>query len=135
MCTEEFCLGGSSDLVRFCTITDDPTGTQQRLQVAHGQISTNCDRASAGPIRDVTSCLYMTGPMHLVLCATSDGLITCWNSRLSLCLMHWKADTNELCYMRAVKHRLLTGSSTGCLRLWNIEKLETNLEFVFVITP
>ena len=134
MRAEEFCLGGSCDLVRFCTITDGSTGEPQRLQVACAQISSSCDRASGWPGRDVTCCLFLKGLMNLVLCATSNGWITCWNSRLSLRLMHWQADCNELCFMRAVKRQLLTGSSTGCLRLWNIETLETHLEFVVVIT-
>ncbi|CAF3845969.1 unnamed protein product [Rotaria magnacalcarata] len=63
----------------------------------------------------------------LVLCSTNCGFVTCWNTRTNSCLLHWKADSNEICYMTAIKYKLLTGSSSGCLRLWNIENLEVNL--------
>ena len=29
--------------------------------------------------------------------------------------------------MATIKHKLITGSSNGCLRLWNTENLEANL--------
>jgi WD40 repeat protein len=76
---------------------------------------------------DITACVYLTSTINLVLCATNYGFITCWNSRLCLCILHWKADINEICYISTINNKLLTGSSIGCLKLWNIESLETNL--------
>ncbi|CAF3419659.1 unnamed protein product [Rotaria sp. Silwood1] len=124
--TNEFCLGGSHGFIRFCTIIEQADDKKLHLQVVNEQIplllnehkKTSCD---------ITACVYLTSIVNLVLCATNNGLITCWNSRLSLCILHWKADSNEICYIATTNYKLLTGSSTGCLKLWNIETLETNL--------
>jgi WD40 repeat protein len=112
--TNEFCLGSSNGTIHFCTIIEETN----RLQVINRQINESCD---------ITACIYLTSIINLVLCATNSGLITCWNSHLCLCIFHWKGDVNEICYMTTIKHRLVTGSSTGCLKLWNIENLQANL--------
>lgn len=124
--THEFCLGSSQGTLHFCTIEEESERVDMRLQVLHGQISPFYS-GNAQSTGDVTACVYLPSMMNLVLCATSGGLLTCWNSRLSLCLRHWKIDSNEICFIRANQHKLLTGSSTGCLKLWNIENLQTNL--------
>jgi WD40 repeat protein len=124
--TNEFCLGSSHGTIHFCSINEPTDDPNPRLKVLHGQIplilNEHTDKSC-----DITACVYVTSAGNLVLCATNSGFITCWNSRLCLCVLHWKADLNEICYMTTIKHKLLTGSSTGCLRLWNIENLEMTL--------
>ncbi|CAF2433293.1 unnamed protein product [Rotaria sp. Silwood2] len=125
--TNEFCLGGSHGFLRFCTINEQADDNKLRLQVVNGQIPLLLNEHTKTSC-DITACVYLTSIVNLVLCAMNNGLITCWNSRLCLCILHWKADSNEICYIATTKYKLLTGSSTGCLKLWNIENLETNLE-------
>ena len=126
MRANEFCLGGSKGLVRFCTIVEPSNETNVRLQVINEQIpSSISDQTKKSS--DITACVYLISATNLVLCSTNCGFVTCWNSRTNTCLLHWKADGNEICYMATIKHRLITGSSTGCLRLWNTECLESNL--------
>ncbi|CAF2044469.1 unnamed protein product [Rotaria magnacalcarata] len=122
----DFCLGGTNGGVRFCTINEQTDDGNLRLQVVQGQIPILLHEHSK-PSFDVTACIYLTSIVNLVLCATNNGFITCWNSRLCLCVLHWKADSSEICYLITTKYKLLTGSSTGCLKLWDIESLETNL--------
>jgi WD40 repeat protein len=126
MRANEFCLGGSNGIIRFCTIIEQTNDTNLRLQVINKQIpSSIIDHTKK--ICEITSCVYLISNTNLVLCSTNSGFITCWNSRTNTCLLHWKADSNEICYMATIKHKLLTGSSNGCLRLWNTENLEANL--------
>jgi WD40 repeat protein len=126
MRANEFCLGGSKGIVHFCTIIEQTNDSSVRLQVINGQIPSSISEHTKMTC-DVTSCNYLLSTNNLVLCATNCGFITCWNSRTNTCLVHWKADANEICYMSTIKNRLITGSSTGCLRLWNTESLEVNL--------
>lgn len=99
--------------------------TKPCLQVINGQISSILNQQTKSS-SDVTACVYLTSVVNLVLCATNNGFVTCWNSRLCLCILHWRADLNEICYMATIKFKLLTGSSLGRLKLWNIENLELN---------
>lgn len=123
----EFSLGGSKGLVRFCTIIEQQTNDQNnRLQVVNGQIPSSLSENSKKPA-EITACVYLISAANLLLCSTNIGFITCWNTRTNTCLLHWKADANEICLMTTIKSRLITGSSTGSLRLWNTESLETNL--------
>ena len=122
----EFCMGGSRSTIRVCTINEQATEADISLQVVNGAIPLILN----GPPKkscDVTTCNYLASTVNLVLCATNTGFVTCWNSRLCLCVLHWQADSSEISYIATTKHQLLTGSATGCLKLWNIENLEVNL--------
>lgn len=123
--TNEFCLGGADGYIRFCTMNEQTDTTKPCLQVINGQISSILNQQTKSS-SDVTACVYLTSVVNLVLCATNNGFVTCWNSRLCLCILHWRADLNEICYMATIKFKLLTGSSLGRLKLWNIENLELN---------
>jgi WD40 repeat protein len=122
----EFCLGSSHNTIRFCTINEQTDDNNISLQVVNGKLPLLINEHTKESC-DITACVYLTSTVNLVLCATNSGFITCWNSRLCLCILQWKADSNEICYMGTIKHKLLTGSSKGCLKLWNIENLEMNL--------
>ncbi|CAF3380141.1 unnamed protein product [Rotaria socialis] len=122
----EFCLGCSNGCIRFCTIVEQTNDTNVRLQVVNGYVPSSISEHAKLPC-EITSCVYLISNSQLVLCSTNCGFVTCWNTRTNSCLLHWKADSNEICYMTAMKYKLLTGSASGCLRLWNIENLEVNL--------
>lgn len=126
MRANELVLGCSNNLIRFCTILE-PTGenSHTRLQVVNGQIPSSLNE-QLKKSSEITACVYLISSNNLVLCSTNFGFITCWNTRTHTCLLHWKADANEICFMAAIKHKLITGSTTGCLKLWNTENLETN---------
>jgi WD40 repeat protein len=126
MRANEFCLGCSNNLIRFCTIIEQTNDTNVRLQVINGQIPSSISEHLKKTC-EITACIYLISSTNLVLCSTNYGFITCWNTRTNICLLHWKADSNEICFMTTIKHKLITGSSTGCLRLWNTENLEMNL--------
>ena len=121
--SNEFCLGSSHGVLHFCTIQEE---SYIHLRVLRGQISL-LHHAKGKRTADVTACVYLSTMMNLILCATSDGLITCWNTRLALCLQNWRIDSTEICWMRSSGHRLMTGSATGRLKLWNIEPLLQHL--------
>ena len=55
-----------------------------------------------------------------LLAATSNGLVTVWNLKNNSCFLNWKADSNEIGYLVNCKQKLITGSSKGHLKLWNI---------------
>ncbi|UJR26857.1 hypothetical protein I4U23_008168 [Adineta vaga] len=127
--SNEFCIGGSNSTIRICTINVNEQTDENdiNLQVVSGTIPIILNEHTKKSC-EITACTYLTSStVNLVLCATNNGFITCWNSRLCLCVLHWKADSTEISYIATIKHKLLTGSSTGCLKLWNTEDLEMNL--------
>ena len=126
MRANEFVLGSSNNLIRFCTIIEQTNENNIRLQVVNGQLPSSLNE-HAKKTCEITACAYLMSSTNLVLCSTNYGFIICWDTRTNNCLLHWKADANEICFMTTIKHKLITGSSTGCLRLWNTENLESNL--------
>lgn len=126
MRANEFVLGSSNNLIRFCTIIEQTSENNIRLQVVNGQMPASINE-HVKKACEITACVYLLSSTNLVLCSTNSGFITCWDTRTNQCLLHWKADANEICFMATIKHKLITGSSTGCLRLWNTENLENNL--------
>lgn len=124
--TNEFCLGSSHGLVHFCTINEPNDTPTPSLHVVKGEIPLILNEHTKSS-SDVTTCIYVNSTANLVLCGTNYGYITCWNSRLCLCVLHWKADVNEICYLSTIDEKLLTGSSNGCLKLWNIQNLENSI--------
>jgi len=126
MRANEFCLGCSNNLIRFCTIIEQTNNTNVRLQIINGQIPSSISEQLKKTC-EITACIYLISSINLVLCSTNYGFITCWDTRTNICLLHWKADSNEICFMATIKYKLITGSSNGCLRLWNTESLEMNL--------
>lgn len=129
--SNEFSLGSSHNSIHFCTINEQSDNSNIRLQVIKGEIPVLLNEHSKSS-SDITTCVYLTSNLNLVLCATNYGYVTCWNSRLALCILHWKADTNEISYLSTMNNKLITGSSIGCLKLWNIQSLEASSTDTFV---
>ncbi|CAF3749629.1 unnamed protein product, partial [Rotaria sordida] len=114
MRTNEFCLDCSNDFV-------------------NGQIPLSISEHTKNSC-EITLCVYLISNSHLVLCSTNSSFVTCWNTRRNLCLLHWKADSNEICYMTTNEFQLddeiISGSfdntfsidivGTSCRSLWYI---------------
>lgn len=60
---------------------------------------------------------------YLLFAATNFGLITVWQTKTNSCFLNWQADTNEIDFLVCIKHNLITGSTKGCLKLWNIASI------------
>ncbi|CAF0967584.1 unnamed protein product [Brachionus calyciflorus] len=71
---------------------------------------------------DFTGLTFGSGEWLFV--ANNYGLVTVWNLKSSSCFLNWKADSNEIDYLVNYKHKLITGSSKGNLKLWNIGNLD-----------
>jgi WD40 repeat protein len=55
--------------------------------------------------------------------ATNLGLITVWDAKTKACFLNWRADTNEIDVLVSIKHKLITGSNKGTLKLWNVTNI------------
>jgi hypothetical protein len=62
----------------------------------------------------------------LLFAATNQGLVTVWSVKTSTCLLNWQADLHEIDVLISVKQKLITGSSKGSLKLWNISAVHKN---------
>ncbi|CAF0722865.1 unnamed protein product [Didymodactylos carnosus] len=121
--TNEFVTGGSNGTINFCKIIGSNPNDIRLHVISQTMPLTLVEHLNHC---EITSCVYITNG-NLVLCSTNLGFITCWNTRTNVCMLHWKADQTEICYMISIKHKLITGSSEGLLKLWNIEHLESNI--------
>jgi WD40 repeat protein len=59
----------------------------------------------------------------MLFAATNFGLVTVWHTKTYNCFLNWQADSNELDFLVCIKHRLITGSSRGAIKLWNIQSI------------
>ncbi|CAF0808559.1 unnamed protein product [Rotaria sordida] len=111
----------------------DLTKFEQNIFVVNGQIPLSISEHTKNSC-EITLCVYLISNSHLVLCSTNSSFVTCWNTRRNLCLLHWKADSNEICYMTTNEFQLddeiISGSfdntfsidivGTSCRSLWYI---------------
>ncbi|KAK2820247.1 hypothetical protein Q5P01_023206 [Channa striata] len=57
--------------------------------------------------------------------ATNRGHVCVWNVNTQSCFMTWEADEGEIGVMLCRGNRLLTGSNTRWLRLWDVASVES----------
>ena len=55
--------------------------------------------------------------------ATNFGLVTVWNTKTNTCFLNWHADNNEIDSLVTINKRLVTGSCTGNLKLWDVSTI------------
>ena len=70
---------------------------------------------------DFTSVCYSDD--FLLFAATNHGLISVWNTNSNTCFLNWQADTNEIDVLVSINHRLISGSTRGSLKLWNVTSI------------
>ncbi|XP_030610813.1 WD repeat-containing protein 90 isoform X2 [Archocentrus centrarchus] len=68
---------------------------------------------------ELTALCYHTD--NFLFTATNRGHVCAWDVNAQRCLMTWEADEGEIGVLLCRGSRLLTGSNTRCLRLWEVE--------------
>ncbi|XP_065392725.1 WD repeat-containing protein 90 isoform X6 [Macaca fascicularis] len=87
-------------------------GADISLQVHREQIP---ETVGAG---ELTSLCYGAPP--LLYCGTSSGQVCVWDTRAGRCFLSWEADDGGIGLLLCSSSRLVSGSSTGRLRLWAV---------------
>ncbi|XP_047289703.1 WD repeat-containing protein 90 isoform X27 [Homo sapiens] len=67
---------------------------------------------------ELTSLCYGAPP--LLYCGTSSGQVCVWDTRAGRCFLSWEADDGGIGLLLFSGSRLVSGSSTGRLRLWAV---------------
>jgi hypothetical protein len=116
----EFIFCGKNKLLVQCYIDEKPLNQSSirfnELDVPYAIREQQNDRF------DFTSISYSTED-YLLYAATNHGLLTVWNVKTSTCFLNWRADSNEIDCLISMKHKLITGSSKGSLKLWNVSSI------------
>nr|XP_028697042.1 WD repeat-containing protein 90 isoform X4 [Macaca mulatta] len=87
-------------------------GADISLQVHREQVP---ETVGAG---ELTSLCYGAPP--LLYCGTSSGQVCVWDTRAGRCFLSWEADDGGIGLLLCSSSRLVSGSSTGRLRLWAV---------------
>ncbi|XP_034049136.1 WD repeat-containing protein 90 [Thalassophryne amazonica] len=107
--TQLACVGNQG--VYFCLIHAHSQNTDLRA-----------DRVSAPSevgVVELTALSYHTD--SILFTATNRGHVCAWDINTRLCIMTWEADAGEIGVLVCRGNRLLTGSNTCRLRLWEVD--------------
>ncbi|KAM4715856.1 WD repeat-containing protein 90 [Anableps anableps] len=106
------CVGSRG--LYFCLILSHGSNTDLKVQ-----------RVSAPPeVGDVELTALCFHVDSFLLTSTNRGHVCAWDINKQCCFMIWKADDGEIGVLLCRGNRLLTGSSTLWLRLWEIEAVQ-----------
>ncbi|XP_026206822.1 WD repeat-containing protein 90 isoform X2 [Anabas testudineus] len=77
--------------------------------------------AQVGDVVLTALCYHMNS---LLFTATNKGHVCVWDTNTQCCFMTWDADEGEIGVLLCRGNRLLTGSNTRWLRLWEVEAIQ-----------
>ncbi|XP_026171981.1 WD repeat-containing protein 90 isoform X2 [Mastacembelus armatus] len=77
--------------------------------------------AELGDVELTALCYYMES---FLFTATNQGHVCVWDINTQHCFMTWEADAGEIGVLLCRGNRLLTGSNTLWLRLWEVEAVQ-----------
>ncbi|CAJ1080870.1 WD repeat-containing protein 90 isoform X1 [Xyrichtys novacula] len=77
--------------------------------------------AEIGDVELTSLCYHMDS---LLFTATNRGHVCAWDINTQCCLLTWEADEGEIGVLLCQGNRLLTGSNTHWLRLWEVEAVQ-----------
>jgi WD40 repeat protein len=115
----EFAVGGRGRLLAVCRL-DERSGCSLQFNELDVPLVV---REEHNDKFDFTALAYSED--YLLFAATNHGLVTVWSVISNSCFLNWQADLNEINVLVSVKHRLVSGSSKGSLKLWNIAAVHT----------
>lgn len=107
------CVG--TDGVYFCFIHTQGQDADLKVQ----RVKTP---AEVGDVELTALCYHMD---DFLFTGTNRGHVCTWDVRTQRCLMTWEADEGEIGVLLCRGNRLLTGSNTRWLRLWEVEAVQS----------
>uniref|UniRef100_A0A3Q4I1F2 WD repeat-containing protein 90 n=1 Tax=Neolamprologus brichardi TaxID=32507 RepID=A0A3Q4I1F2_NEOBR len=107
------CVG--TDGVYFCFIHTQGQDADLKVQ----RVKTP---AEVGDVELTALCYHVD---DFLFTGTNRGHVCTWDVRTQRCLMTWEADEGEIGVLLCRGNRLLTGSNTRWLRLWEVEAVQS----------
>nr|XP_004562530.2 WD repeat-containing protein 90 isoform X1 [Maylandia zebra] len=107
------CVG--TDGVYFCFLHTQGQDADLKVQ----RVKTP---AEVGDVELTALCYHMD---DFLFTGTNRGHVCTWDVRTQRCLMTWEADEGEIGVLLCRGNRLLTGSNTRWLRLWEVEAVQS----------
>uniref|UniRef100_A0A672FSF8 WD repeat domain 90 n=1 Tax=Salarias fasciatus TaxID=181472 RepID=A0A672FSF8_SALFA len=106
------CVGSGG--VYFCFIRAQSSDVDLQVQRATAP-------PEVGHVEVTTVCYHMDS---ILFTGTNQGHVCAWDVNTQCCFMTWEADEGEIGVLLCRGNRLLTGSNTRCLRLWEVEAVQ-----------
>uniref|UniRef100_UPI0037E729E7 WD repeat-containing protein 90 n=1 Tax=Semicossyphus pulcher TaxID=241346 RepID=UPI0037E729E7 len=106
------CAGSQG--VYFCLIHTQGSDVELKVQKVKAP-------AEVGDVELTALCFHMDS---FVFTATNRGHVCVWDINAQRCFMTWEADEGEIGVLLCRGNRLLTGSNTRWLRLWEVEAVQ-----------
>jgi hypothetical protein len=113
----EFTLCGQNKLLITCSLLNNEDKYKLK-EIKLDLTNVLCEQINKNKI-NFTSICY-SNQDFLLYAATDTGFITVWSTKSNSCFLNWQADSNEIDVLICMKHNLITGSSGGSLKLWNV---------------
>ncbi|XP_058477467.1 WD repeat-containing protein 90 isoform X2 [Solea solea] len=107
------CVGSQG--VYFCLINTRGLDVDLKVQKVRTPVE-------LGDVELTALCYHMDS---LLFTATNRGHVCVWDVNTHRCLMTWNADEGEIGVLLCRGNRLLTGSNTRWLRLWEVEAVQS----------
>ncbi|XP_036937577.1 WD repeat-containing protein 90 isoform X1 [Acanthopagrus latus] len=105
------CVGSQG--AYFCFIHTHGSDVDLKVQRAKAP-------AEVGDVEQTALCYHMDS---FLFTATNRGHVFVWDINTQRCFMTWEADEGEIGVLLCRGNRLLTGSNTRWLRLWEVEAM------------
>lgn len=115
----EFVTCGERQALNFWILEEKPQNSLLKLHEC--EVPTVVKEHHDSEDFEFTSICYNSD--SLLFAATTHGIITVWDTKTNKCFLYWKADSFEIDTLVIIKHRLITGSSKGSLKLWSISSI------------
>ncbi|XP_032430829.1 WD repeat-containing protein 90 isoform X2 [Xiphophorus hellerii] len=106
------CVG--SEGIHFCLI--HTRGANTDIKACRVSVP-----SEVGDVELTALCYHMDS---FLLTSTAGGHVCAWDVNKQRCFMVWRADEGEIGVLLCRENRLLTGSATGRLQLWQIEVVQ-----------
>ncbi|CAK6964162.1 WD repeat-containing protein 90 [Scomber scombrus] len=106
------CVGSQG--VYFCLMESHGLNVDLKVQRVRAP-------AEVGDVEVTALCHHMDS---FLFTATNRGHVCVWNIETQRCFMTWEADDGEIGVLLCRGNRLLTGSNTRWLRLWEVEAVQ-----------
>ncbi|KAF3704531.1 WD repeat-containing protein 90 [Channa argus] len=107
------CVGSHG--VYFCLIHTHGQNVDLKVQKVKTPVQ-------VGDVELTALCYHMDS---FLFTATNRGHVCVWNVKTQSCFMTWEADEGEIGVLLCRGNRLLTGSKTSWLRLWDVAAVES----------
>eukprot|EP00731_Ephydatia_muelleri_P028595 Em0020g239a len=114
----EFVTVGTEASVSFWLVEEDQAQSKVQLKLHKPDMPTALKKHN-DRYEEFTSLCF--GDKSTLFVVSNTGMVSVWDTRENRCLIYWRAEPNEIGAVCSNQGRLVTGSVSGFLQLWQVD--------------